>query len=152
MLAVSEIEELDGFERVEIVDTARGEKRERLDQLFGIELESNLRHGALVRLFGTGRKPKTLQAHSAKNPFISTPGIARLRAVKVPCSAISLAAARKPVHAARASAPPTLMRRTPAAVTSATVVKPVETSTFTGFGATPSTTALMSLIARSPGA
>ena len=54
----------------------------------------------------------------------------------VPKSAISVAAWRKPVHAARASAPPTLIRLTPSRLRSATVAKSLPTRTFTGFGAT----------------
>ena len=44
------------------------------------------------------------------------------RPPNVPSSAISVAACMKPAHAARASAPPTLIRRTPASASSATVV------------------------------
>ena len=47
----------------------------------------------------------------------------------------------KPVHAARASELPTLMRRTPRSASSSTVVKPEPTSTLTGFGYTASTIA-----------
>ena len=57
----------------------------------------------------------------------------------------------KPAHAARASAPPTLIRRTPAAARSATVAKSLPTSTLTGFGATARTTAVMSSSERRPG-
>jgi len=41
--------------------------------------------------------------------------------VKVPCSAISFAACIKPLHAVRASEPPTLIRRTPRSAASATL-------------------------------
>ena len=68
----------------------------------------------------------------------------RRGAVNVPWSAISRAAARNPVHAARASAPPTLMRRTPSAAASATVMKSPSTSRFTGLGATAVTTVAIS--------
>jgi hypothetical protein len=47
--------------------------------------------------------------------------------VKVPRSRISRAASRKPDQAARASAPPTLIRRTPRSASSATVEKPLPT-------------------------
>ena len=72
--------------------------------------------------------------------------------LNVPCFAISVAAVRKPVQAARASAPPTLIRRTPIAVRSATVAKSPPTRTLTGFGATARTTAAMSSRLRRPGA
>src|SRR5439155_14843221 len=76
--------------------------------------------------------------HYAKRPSISANGIARPSAENVPFSAISCAAARNPLHAARASAPPMLIRRTPAAARSATVVKSLPARTFTGFGASAS--------------
>ena len=57
-----------------------------------------------------------------------------------------------PVQAARASAPPTLMRRTPASASCCTVVKSPPTSTLTGFGATALTTAVISAVVRMPGA
>ena len=56
-------------------------------------------------------------------------------------SAISSAAARKPAQAVRASVPPTLIRRTPRAAASATVMNGALASRFTGFGATAATTA-----------
>ena len=83
---------------------------------------------------------------------IADDGTARASPVNVPCCAISVAAAMNPVHAARANAPPTLMRRTPIAASCSTVAKSPPTSTFTGFGATASTTALMSSMDRRPGA
>src|SRR6185503_7305498 len=76
--------------------------------------------------------------------LISANGMAAASPLNVPCCAISVAALRKPLHAARASAPPTLMRRTPSVVRSATVAKSAPTNTFTGFGATAFTTAAMS--------
>jgi hypothetical protein len=45
----------------------------------------------------------------AKVRLMSAKETARPRFVNVPCSAISFAACRKPVHAERASAPPTLI-------------------------------------------
>ncbi len=74
------------------------------------------------------------------------------RPVNVPSPAISVAARIKPAHAILASAPPTLIRRTPTAARSATVVKSPPTSTLTGLGATARTTAVMSAIDRRPGA
>ena len=105
-------------------------------ELFRIEFESNLRHrGSGKDSRNVGKLRKKCRPVSRRYPFISTPGIARPSAVKVPCSAISFAAARKPVQAVRASAPPTLMRRTPAAAISATVVKSVNvTRRLNGFG------------------
>ena len=58
----------------------------------------------------------------------------------------------KPFQAARASAPPVLTRRTPRAASSATVRPGPPISTFTGFGATASTTALICSGVFSPGA
>jgi len=59
----------------------------------------------------------------------------------------------KPPQAERASAPPTLMRRTPSAAMSPTVrsVAP-PTSRLTGFGATAATTAAICSRVRMPGA
>ena len=67
--------------------------------------------------------------------------------------AIVSAACANPDQAARASAPPTLMRRTPSAARSETVSslgQPI--STFTGFGATALTIAAISSRVRTPGA
>src|SRR5207342_2122197 len=83
---------------------------------------------------------------------ISEKGTVAASPANVPCSAISVAAAMNPVQAARASAPPTLILRTPAAASAATVVKSLPTRTLTGLGATAATTAEMSDIDRSPGA
>src|SRR6476661_7479710 len=74
--------------------------------------------------------------HRANAPSISANGTARSRLVNVPRSAISRAASRKPPQAARASAPPTLMRRTPIAESSATPAPSAPIRTFTGHGAT----------------
>ena len=71
---------------------------------------------------------------SANDALISANGTARPRPANVPRSAISRAAARNPAQAARASAPPTLIRRTPSAASSATVAKSLPASTLTGFG------------------
>src|SRR6188474_3325265 len=86
------------------------------------------------------------------NLFISGTATLCANVAKVPVAAISLAAVRKPVHAARASAPPTLIRRTPSSASCATVVKSVLTRTLTGLGATAFTIADTSLIERTPGA
>ena len=61
--------------------------------------------------------------------------------VNVPSSAISCAAATNAACATRASVPPTLIRRTPSAAPSATVMNGLWTSRFTGFGATAATIA-----------
>jgi len=50
------------------------------------------------------------------------------------------------------SAPPTLTRRTPASLSSASVVKSLVTSTFTGLGAIAATRVLMSAIVPQAGA
>ena len=62
--------------------------------------------------------------------------------MNVPSVAISSAAARKPAHAARASVPPTLIRRTPREAASATVMNGALASRLMGYGATAATTAV----------
>ncbi len=54
--------------------------------------------------------------------------------VNVPASAISRATSRNPPQAARASVPPTLIRRTPSAAASATVMNGALMSRLTGLG------------------
>ena len=72
---------------------------------------------------------------------------------KRPFCAMPRAARMKPPHAARASAPPTLMRRTPMAAMSCTVNSLVDPMTrLTGFGATAATTAAICSRVRMPGA
>src|SRR5687768_13489741 len=109
---------------------------------------------ARVLVIGKARGLQPLRDGSdeAKSPFTSTKGAAPARTRNVPSRAISLAAAMKPPHAARASAPPTLILRTPSAASSATVVKSAPTRTFTGLGETASTTARISSFALMPGA
>ena len=65
----------------------------------------------------------------------------RSKLENVPSSAISLAAARNPAHAVRAIVPPTLMRRTPSAAASATVMNGALISRFIGLGDTAATMA-----------
>src|SRR6185503_18678122 len=83
-----------------------------------------------------GRQDRPGDCSPLNAASISANGTARARLANVPCSAISLAAVRNPPQAARASAPPTLMRRTPIAAISVTVVKSEPTSMLTGFGVT----------------
>ena len=83
---------------------------------------------------------------------MSAPDMARPSAPNVPCSAISVAALKNAVQAVRASAPPTLIRRTPSAASSATVVKSLPTTTLTGVGDTADTMATISFFVRIPGA
>src|SRR6185436_16850458 len=90
-------------------------------------------------------------SQALKAALISANGTARPRFVNVPCSAISLAAVRNPAHAERASAPPTLIRRTPTSASSRTLKMSLPTSTLTGFGATASTMLITSPLERSPG-
>src|SRR5216684_2742257 len=88
-----------------------------------------------------------------KKPLSSANGTASARASKVPASAMARAARMKPPQAARASAPPTLMRRTPISARSFTVkpsAPPI--STLTGFGATASTIFAICSRVRRPGA
>src|SRR5262245_19975454 len=85
-------------------------------------------------------------------PFSAVEGAAREKLANVPCSAISFAASKKPAHAARASAPPTLMRRTPRDASSATVVKPELARTLTGRGATAFTSSAICAVELRPGA
>src|SRR4029077_15048270 len=102
---------------------------------------------------GCAREPPIASLYREENdPLISANGTAPARRVKVPRSPISLAAPRNPLQAARASAPPTLIRRTPAWARSATVVKSLPTSTLTGLGATAFTTTAISAWVRMPGA
>src|SRR6185503_5992507 len=79
-----------------------------------------------------------------KKPSRSLPGMAPARPSKRPSSAIIFAARMKPPQAARASAPPTLILRTPIASASFSVKSLCHpTSRFTGLGATAVTTAMM---------
>src|SRR5215218_613906 len=116
------------------------------------------RQGAPLRP-GTRRPPRQV-GHGArplrssrKKPLISAKGTVSEKPMKLPSSAIPRAARMNPVHAARARLEPTLIRRTPRSARSATV-SPVwaDIRTLTGFGATASTTALMSFTCRGPGA
>ena len=75
------------------------------------------------------------------------------KAVEAALSASDCAARMKPPQAARASAPPTLMRRTPSAATSCSVNADVEPiSRLTGLGATAATTASICSRVWMPGA
>ncbi len=84
------------------------------------------------------------QSFPAIIPLISAKGMASLAKVKVPCSLISRAARRKAPSAARDSAEPRLMRRTPAAANSATENGRDAASTFTGFETEPQTVLIAS--------
>jgi indolepyruvate ferredoxin oxidoreductase, alpha subunit len=84
---------------------------------------------------------------------MSAPGAASAKPLKLPGPAISCAMRMKPPQAERASAPPTLMRRTPSSVRSRTVRalgNPIRK--LTGFGATALTTVAISSRVRMPGA
>ena len=72
--------------------------------------------------------------------------------MNVPCSAISFDAFMKPVHAVRASAPPTLMRRTPRSPATFSDGPAAPTRRLTGFGCTAFTTAEISSAVAMPGA
>src|SRR5262249_8928620 len=87
-----------------------------------------------------------------KKPSISPKETALPKESKRPCSAISLADWMKPFQAARASAPPVLIRRTPRPASSAWVKPGAPTSTLTGFGATAATTTSTCSFVFSPGA
>jgi len=79
----------------------------------------------------------TLRCAAGQRCSNSASGFGRsLKWVKVPASAISWAACRKLSQATRASVPPTLIRRTPSAAASATVMNGVWISRFTRLGAT----------------
>src|SRR6185295_18726429 len=106
------------------------------------------------------RRPVFQVAHASraalsleKNAFSSAPEAASLKPVNVPCSAISFAMRMKPPQAERASAPPTLIRRTPIAARSLTEwPNAAPLRKFTGFGATARTTASISPRVLMPGA
>src|SRR5438067_789979 len=106
------------------------------------------------------RRPVFQVAHASraalsleKNAFSSAPEAASLKPANVPCSAISFAIRMKPPQAERASAPPTLMRRTPIAARSLTECpNAAPFKKFTGFGATALTTASICSRVRMPGA
>ncbi len=86
----------------------------------GYSSRKGARHTPRRPLTDVLERPGSNRAYFAANdPSSSANGTAPARRVNVPCSAISLAASRKPVQAARASAPPTLIRRTPASASSA---------------------------------
>src|SRR5437588_7445510 len=88
-----------------------------------------------------------------KKPLRSATAAASANASKLPVSAMARAARMKPPQAARASAPPTLMRRTPSSARSLTVkpsAPPI--STLTGFGATASMIFAICSRVRIPGA
>src|SRR5690606_17831800 len=85
-------------------------------------------------------------------PSSSANGTAPSKLVNVPSAVISRAARRTAAHAVRASAPPTLMRRTPASASSLTVANGRPTRTFTGTGATACTTARTCSRLDNPGA
>src|SRR6185369_6300759 len=88
-----------------------------------------------------------------KKPFSSPPFAASLKPANVPCSAISFAMRMKPPQAERASAPPTLMRRTPIAARSETEwPNAAPFKKFTGLGATACTTASICSRVLMPGA
>src|SRR5207247_413337 len=72
-----------------------------------------------------------------KRSFSSPNGVTSVKALKEPVSRISFAALMKPANAARASAPPTEMRRTPRSTSCETVKLQlfVETRTLMGLGA-----------------
>src|SRR5829696_82654 len=99
-----------------------------------------------------GHRERSLRS-SRKKPLSSVKATEPSKPAKLPSSAISFAARMKPVQAARESAEPTLMRRTPSAARSETVSPIFEPmSTFTGFGPAAATIAWMSSRLRGPGA
>src|SRR5712692_3946462 len=105
------------------------------------------------RAHGTHRHGRLRSRSWRKKPLSSANATASARASKLPASAMARAARTKPPQAARASAPPTLMRRTPISARSFTLrpsAPPI--STLTGFGATASTILAMCSRVRSPGA
>src|SRR4029079_5479634 len=83
--------------------------------------------------------------HRTKRLLISANDATPSRPAKLPPLAIPSAARMKPAHAARASAEPTLMRRTPSAARSATVTPVFRlTRMFTALGRSASTIVLIS--------
>jgi hypothetical protein len=84
--------------------------------------------------------------------FNSTPEYPCPSSVKVPFSAISRAARMKPLHAVRASEPPTLMRRTPSAAAYVTERPEAPIGRLTGLGCTAFTIAEISSLVLTPGA
>src|SRR4051812_3154474 len=96
------------------------------------------RRGPVLQIAHASRAALSL----LKKPLSSPPFAASLKPSNEPCSAIDLAVRMKPPQAERASAPPTLMRRTPIAAMSATVCpNAAPLRKFTGLGATAFTTA-----------
>ena len=86
-------------------------------------------------------------------PLSSPPFAASLKPSNEPCSAIAFAVRMKPPQAERASAPPTLMRRTPMPARSVTVwPNAAPLRKLTGFGATAFTTASICSRVLMPGA
>src|SRR5258708_16610786 len=73
------------------------------------------RSGVLMNMRDAAAAPRDGQ--SRNRSFRAAPLAAPPSTVKVPFRAISSAAARKPPHAERARAPPTLIRRTPTPLT-----------------------------------
>src|SRR5882672_3558302 len=90
---------------------------------------------------------------SARNSLISAYGVRSTRPEKLPLALRARAARMKPVHPARASEPPTLMRRTPSAAMLATS-SPMSRTTrrLNGFGWTALTSAWISSDFCGPGA
>src|SRR4051812_14102139 len=113
-----------------------------------------------LALWERPRRPVNENAHAlraglslVKMPLSSAPEAASLKPVNVPSPAISFAIRMKPPQAERASAPPTLMRRTPMLARSATEwpnAPPFRK--FTGFGAAAFTTASICSRVLMPGA
>src|SRR5688572_17140965 len=99
----------------------RGEQRIQIEPEAGVmtRLQSKVTASGLNqcekrRRAGLAHAGREALLFAANAPLISGNGTARARAANVPCLAISRAASRNPPQAARASAPPTLIRRTPA--------------------------------------
>src|SRR5260221_11382814 len=84
------------------------------------------RSGVLMNMRDAPAAPRDGQ--SRNRSFRAAPLAAPPSTGKVPFRAISSAAARKPAHADRATAPPTLIRRRPRALNSSTLVTPLLTS------------------------
>src|SRR5215469_7547092 len=93
------------------------------------------------------------QQSSLKRLLMSGYGTRSASPAKLPSDRKVVAARMKPVHAANASAPPTLMRRTPSAAISPTFTPmSLTTSMLSGFGATASTSVSISAGLCAPGA
>src|SRR6516225_9232105 len=111
---------------------------------------------------GFVRRGETLSHHTPaiglaqflpKNLLISANGTRSASPAKLPSDRKVVAARMKPVQAANASAPSTLMRRTPSAAISPTFTPmSLTTSRLSGFGATASTSVLISAGLCAPGA